>query len=287
VPRERSSASAVACAVVGTFEFASRMAAPCLQAAAPRLEAVSRVVLRLWFARWREAIAAMREQEVEAIAEKERQEKQGDRRSRWARSSLLNKTLRWLLCTITRGDAEAAPTSTTAPTEWQETKARLEAELAAKRADAAARDAELKRWRNGELTCKHVIDVDTGAVASTVVEVATTEIGPPNKRARLTEGKPPSTLSLLADWNERAVRVKTEATERASRLTDELEDATLCTVCCENRRDVVFTGCGHFLSCGQCADVLLAAYGGTRDQTEAPCPVCRQRIATVLPCTLA
>jgi len=187
-------------------------------------------------------------------------------------------------------DAAAATTTTfaKAQAEWQQTEARLEAKLAATNADVVTKDSELKRWRDGELTSKRVIDVDTGAVDSTVVEVAS-ETDHPSKRARRTQDERPSTLSLLADWNARAVQVKTEAHERASRLEDELEDAkdaTLCTLCLEKPRDVVFPGCGHFLSCGDCAEALLARHGGTRNKTQAPCPNCREHIKKMLSCVV-
>jgi len=149
--------------------------------------------------------------------------------------------------------------------------------------------AELKRWRDGELVCKRVFDVETGDVESMVVdeEIATTGTEPPpRKRARGTCDEPTSTLAVLADWNRQAVQIKTEASERASRLEDELEDATMCTLCSENRREIVFTGCGHLLSCSSCADALLQRHGGTRNRTRAPCPQCRSPIGKMLSCVV-
>ena len=154
----------------------------------------------------------------------------------------------------------------------------LEADLAATKAHREVDGVELKRWRDGELTCEHVVDVETGTVIPTTVEVAP----PSRKRAR----QHPSMLSQLVDVNTRAVRVKTEAAEVTSRLEDELETTTLCVICVEKPRDVVFTGCGHFLACGACADRLLAQHGGSRKRTQAPCPSCRQPIKSILSCVL-
>ena len=59
--------------------------------------------------------------------------------------------------------------------------------------------------------------------------------------------EPPTMLS-------QHVQIKTEAAQETSRLQDELENATMCALCFERPRDIVFSGCGHFLSCSECAD---------------------------------
>ena len=141
--------------------------------------------------------------------------------------------------------------------------------------------AELKRWRSGELVCRDVIDVDSGAVTTTAVAAQrdNDKNSPlPKKNARR-DAEPPSMLSQL-------VQIKTDAAQETLRLQDRLENATLCAVCFENPRDVLFTACGHFLACGSCADNLLAKHGGTRDSTSAPCPNCREPINSMVTCRL-
>ena len=156
-----------------------------------------------------------------------------------------------------------------------ETRARLENELFETKSELADVRADLKRWRNGEFVSRSIIDVDTGTTTITAVECPP----PPAKSARK---PPPSMLSQLADATACVAEVKSEA----SRLQDDLEDTTLCILCYEEPRDVVFTGCGHLLSCGDCADKLLKTHGGTRKRTQAPCPACMQPIKTVLSCRL-
>ena len=140
--------------------------------------------------------------------------------------------------------------------------------------------AELLRWRDGALVCKRIIDVDTGAVTTTAVQVKKansmgTDDPPTRKRPRQDEQS--SMLSHI-------VQVKTEAAQETTRFRDELDNTTLCTLCFENPRDICFAGCGHCLACGACADRLVAQHGGTR---KTPCPVCRQPIKRLLPFKLA
>ena len=173
-----------------------------------------------------------------------------------------------------------------------EANARLEAELTAKKATKPRRRAksaltkaeledafvqamkELKRWRDGEIVCQRVVDVETGAVTTEAQEAKRGGDEPRTKRPRQDDRG--SLLSQL-------VQVKTEAAQETTRLQNELEDATLCTLCLENPRDIYFDGCGHCLSCAACADLLLGQHGGTRMQTNAPCPVCRQPIIRMRP----
>ena len=174
-----------------------------------------------------------------------------------------------------RLEAELAATKAFRDTEAAEDLAGLKADFAA---TIACLETELKRWCDGVLVCQHVIDVDTGAVTTTAVEAPQEAISvdsnePPRKRPRPDER--PSPLSQL-------VQVKTEAAQVTTRLQDELEDATdatLCTVCMEKPRDMVFVGCGHFLSCGECADKWVRKHGGA-------CPQCRTPVNHMLPCKL-
>ena len=162
------------------------------------------------------------------------------------------------------------------------TKDRHGAELAASQAEFATTKArletELTRWRTGDIVCKQVIDVETGTVTTTAVEANSVEhrgvTEPRTKRPRQDDRG--SLLSQL-------VHVKTEAVQATTRLQDELENTTLCTLCLDNPRDMYFVGCGHCLSCGACADRLVVQHGGTRQRTNAPCPVCRQPIKRLLP----
>jgi predicted amidophosphoribosyltransferase len=52
-------------------------------------------------------------------------------------------------------------------------------------------------------------------------------------------------------------------------------DGTACTVCLENPREVVLTGCGHVCLCSDCADRIRE--GDNR------CPVCRRDIDQIQP----
>ena len=147
---------------------------------------------------------------------------------------------------------------------------------------------ELQRWRDGDLVARQILDVDTGAVTTVAVPAraeghADDDNEPPTKARRVTP-TPSSMLSQLADVHSQAVQIKTEAALETSRLRDELEDTKLCTLCMDEPRDVVFSGCGHFLACTTCADSLLAKHGGTRKRTEVPCPVCRQPVKSMLSC---
>ena len=188
-----------------------------------------------------------------------------------------------------RHKAVLAATKTRYETELTTTKTGLTAEITALEAELAALKAiesdhkatvtalegELKRWRDGDMVCKQIIDVETGAVTTTAVqaqEAVETATEPRTKRPRHEE-------SLLS----RLVQVKTEAVQETARLQEELETTTLCVLCQETPRDMYFSGCGHCLSCGACADRLLAQHGGTRKRTNAPCPVCRQPIKRILP----
>mmetsp|Transcript_25296 Transcript_25296/g.81815 ORF Transcript_25296/g.81815 Transcript_25296/m.81815 type:complete len:338 (+) Transcript_25296:1145-2158(+) len=158
------------------------------------------------------------------------------------------------------------------------TTARLENELIKAKSEVADVRADLKRWRNGEVVSRSVIDVEAGTISMTAMEAS----GPPSAAKSARPSSPPSMLSQLDDATARAVKVKAEI----SRLQDDLDNTTLCILCYDKPRDVVFTGCGHLLSCGDCADKLLAIHGGTRKRTQAPCPACTKPIKSVLSCLL-
>ena len=140
-------------------------------------------------------------------------------------------------------------------------------------------EAELKRWRDGTLVCRQVIDVETGTTTTKAIEarasVVETTPGPPRKTPRR---EPRS--SLLSQL----VQVKTE---KVQKLQEDLENSTMCTLCWTNPRNIYFQGCGHCLACGTCADKLIAQHGGTVNRTSAPCPVCRQPIRRILAMKLA
>ncbi|KAJ8611785.1 hypothetical protein CTAYLR_007731 [Chrysophaeum taylorii] len=132
------------------------------------------------------------------------------------------------------------------------------------RAEVGELRAELKRWRDGELASRRVVDVDSSV--STVVVV---ESEPPAKVAR---------KSALLFLSQEANRVKEERDSEVMQLRGELEDLELCTLCMTSRLDTVFMPCRHLLACEACAADLLGRYHAAN----APCPVCREPITSLV-----
>lgn len=52
------------------------------------------------------------------------------------------------------------------------------------------------------------------------------------------------------------------------------KDETLCCICFTNEKDVVYSTCGHYCSCYECA-VLVK-------NTQGKCPICRSKIISIV-----
>lgn len=58
------------------------------------------------------------------------------------------------------------------------------------------------------------------------------------------------------------------------------DDSDECLICMDQTKDVVFAPCGHFCSCGGCAQLLLATTSSST--SSSTCPLCRTAISVVV-----
>lgn len=54
----------------------------------------------------------------------------------------------------------------------------------------------------------------------------------------------------------------------------ETSDESECIICCDNKKNVVFGPCGHFMSCNDCAQTI--------NNQKGKCPMCRGTISVII-----
>ncbi|KAL3070783.1 hypothetical protein niasHS_016649 [Heterodera schachtii] len=68
--------------------------------------------------------------------------------------------------------------------------------------------------------------------------------------------------------------------EKVDGTPDEIKNSITCTICMENKRNVIFMPCSHAIVCKSCTEKIMSS---SAPAGAMKCPICKQNIEKILP----